>query len=172
MLKPSAILRLVTALAPLFVTASLAGAPDTGTQELANRANLAMAEEDWETADQLLEEALERTDDAPELWIGRGFTRKQLERIEDARESFEKALELYLERAGEDPDNPGLVMNVGYTLVLLNRRDDAVAYLEDAAERNPEEPMFQRFEQIIDGLEENFGEYILPEKDDDGAGEP
>ena len=152
-------------LAGLFASPVAAG-PDADAQELADRANRAMAAEEWERADELLEEALEHAPEAAELWIGRGFTRTQLDRTDEAHESFETALELYLERVEENPDNPGLVMNVGYTLVLLNRRDEALAYLEAAAERNPDEPIFRRFEPILDSLEENFREYIVPEEED------
>ncbi len=137
--------------------------PSPETQELANQANRAMAEENWTEARQLLETALEQTPDAPELWIGSGFTLVRLDRIEEARESYETALALYEKRVEEEPDNAGLVMNVGYTYVLLNRRDDAMAYLEAAAEHNPDEPVFERFSAIVEGLEENFSEFIIPE---------
>ncbi len=161
-------LRRLAGLIAVTLCVPLAAEPDAEAQDLANRANLAMAQEDWEKADRLLEEALEIADDAPELWIGRGFTRQRLDRPEDARESLETALELYKERVEEDPGNPVLVMNVGYTLVLLNRREDAVDYLETAAENHPEQHAFQRFEEIVDGLEENFSEFILPEENEDG----
>ena len=165
MLKPKHILRRLAGILAVLVAVPMGAAPDQDAQRLANQANLAMAEEDWEKADELLEEALGIAEDAPELWIGRGFTRKQLAKIDDARESLETALELYRERAEDDPDNTGLVMNVGYTLVLLNRRDDALDYLRAAAERNPEERVFGRFEEIIDGIEENFSEFILPKEE-------
>ncbi len=153
-------------LALLLLPASVSA--DADVQGLANRANTAMSEENWSEADDLLEQALARAPEAPELWIGRGFTRVQTERFPDARESFERALELYERRVEEEPDNPGLLMNVGYTLVLLNRRDDALAYLRAAAERVPDQPVLARFEEIIDNLEENFSEFILPEQAETG----
>lgn len=143
----------------------LAAEPDPEAQELADRANEAMAAEEWDEADRLLDEALRIVDDAPELWIGSGFARVRLGRAEEARESYETALALYRERVDEDPENVGFVMNVGYTLVLLDRREEAVAYLESAAERHPEERAFGRFIDIIDGLEENFAEFIVPDPD-------
>ena len=136
-------------------------------QELANRANQAMVAEEWDEASRLLDQALELAGDAPELWIGSGFARIRLEETEEARQRYETALELYLERVTDESDNAGLVMNVGYTLVLLNRRDEAIAYLNDAAEKNPDQLMYRNFPDVVEGLEANFAEFIVPPEDTD-----
>ena len=158
------------ALPALLAVASHAADP----QELANRANEAMVAEEWDEASRLLDRALELAGDAPELWIGSGFARIRLEETEEARQRYETALDLYLERATDDPDNAGLVMNVGYTLVLLNRRDEAIDYLNNAAEKNPDQPMYRNFPEVVEGLEANFSQFIVPPEEivEEPDGEP
>ena len=173
-MKNNSFLSIAVSFATLFaLLPSLPGATDTqaDAQALANRANEAMVEENWEEANRLLDRALELAADAPELWVGSAFTLLRLDKVEVARERYETALELYLQRVEADPDNAGLIMNVGYTLVLLNRRDEAIEYLHAAAERNPNQPMFRSFEDIVEGLEANFSEFIVPEAEAEEATE-
>ncbi len=164
-MKNNSLLSIAVSLATLFaLVPSLPGAADTraDAQALANRANQAMVEENWEEANRLLDRALELAADAPELWVGSAFTLIRLDKVDAARERYETALELYLQRVEADPESVGMIMNVGYTLVLLNRRDEAIEYLHAAAERNPDQLMFRSFEEIVEGLEANFSEFIVP----------
>lgn len=129
------------------------------------KAHSALQEERWEEANELFYEATALDPYSPDAWAGRGMALKRLDEPEAAREHYEEALHLLEKRLAEDPEDQAALHKKVMILVLLNDSDRARAIAADAREAHPAEPFYQNLPELIDGIERQFAEEILPREE-------
>lgn len=131
-------------------------------EEKMSEAKAALREEQWEVADNAFFEAILLDPERADGWIGRGMTQTQLSNEEEARTHYEEALEIYETRLKEEPDDTEALRRRIMLLVLLNRSEEAAAVTEKAAREHPNEEFAQSLPGLVETLETEFGDLILP----------
>lgn len=94
------------------------------------KANIYSKRDDHEKAVELLQEALELTDDYADVYNLIGMEYLFMDNLELAKENFIKCLE-------EDVEDQAALYNVVYCFEFLDQNKEAIAFLENYIDRNP-----------------------------------
>ncbi|HWP67554.1 MAG TPA: tetratricopeptide repeat protein [Candidatus Limnocylindria bacterium] len=90
---------------------------------LVARAQLCAVKQDWEQAETIYHEALERDPDRADAWRGLGYVLRKRGQPSEARAAYEQALALA-------PSDGEALLGLGETYVAVGRMDDATMILE------------------------------------------
>jgi|GEM_PF-4458992 len=156
----------------LLVLLLLAGST-FGCRELAEKeaddkmakAETALRAEDWKQADDLFYEAVLYDPERVEAWIGRGMALTKLGDEDGARTHYQQALTLFEQRTAKDPFAPEPLRGRIMLLVLLNRSGEAMAVASEAARAHPNKRFAGELAALVDHIEQEFGDMILPPDD-------
>lgn len=159
--------------APLLLLMLLLASP--GCREVTERqavdkleqAGEALQEERFQEADELFYEALLLDVDQPDAWLGRGMTLSQLGEKEAARKHFQEALGLFEKQLEEEPLATQPLRGKIILLVLLNRSGEALAVAGEAARAHPDEEFGQELAQLVENMENDLGDLILPLREEE-----
>jgi tetratricopeptide (TPR) repeat protein len=110
---------------------------------LISEAQFAMSIREYGRAEELIQRAIDLTDEVPEYWVSLGMTRRKQDNTDGARKAYKRALELHKERY-EESKKPEELAQQAFVLALLGKTDEALKVLENGLKQYPDSPAMKK----------------------------